>query len=96
MPRWGLIVEGTGGLRDRRWEAFPLGEFDGTREEAPAKLLERAKTHRPEHPRIVRQRLIYGTADGCLVMVRGTGCAETFHLRFSVAEVVYDSAAQKR
>ncbi len=94
VPTWGLIVEETGGLRDRRWEAFPLGDFEGTREEAMARLLERAKTHRPEHPRIAKRRTIYETIDGYIVFVKGA--TETFHLRFSVAELVHDSASQKR
>jgi hypothetical protein len=86
-------VEETGGLRDRRWEAFPLGDFDGTHEEAMALLLERAKKFRPEHPRIQKRRMIYRTTDGYLVLVKGA--TETFHLRFSVAELVHDSAQGK-
>ena len=94
MPTWGLIVEETGGYRDRRWEGFPLGEFEGTREEAMARLLKHAKSHRPEHPRIPKQRLVYETADGYIVFVKGA--TETFHLRFSIAELVHDSAAKRR
>ncbi|QPP06195.1 hypothetical protein G4Z16_07080 [Streptomyces bathyalis] len=93
MPRWGLIVEETGGFRDRRWEAFLLGEFDGTREDALAKLLERAKAFKPEHPRIVRRQTIYAIADGYLVMSKGA--TETFHHRFSVAELVHDTDPKK-
>ena len=91
MPRWGLIVEETCGYRDRRWEGTRLATFDGTREEALAMLLERAKTYQPEHPRVPKRRQIYRQDDGFLALVRGA--TETFFLRFSVAELVHDSDA---
>ncbi|MGH3312226.1 MAG: hypothetical protein ACRDP3_16835 [Streptomyces sp.] len=94
MPSWGLIVEETCGYQDRRWEATHLGEFDGTRQQALTRLLKFAKTYEPAHPRLPKRRLVYEAADGYIVFVRGA--TETFHLRFSVAELVHDTYAPAR
>ena len=88
------MVEETGGFKDRRWEAFLLGEYEGSREDALAQLLERAKAFKPEHPRIVRRQRIFAVTDGYLVLSKGA--TETFHHRFSVAELIHDSAPKKR
>lgn len=93
MQYWGLIAEGHTGYRDyKRWNAAHLGTVYGTREQAMATLLESAKQFRPEHPRKPMQRWIYRTGDGYIAFVRGA--TETFPLRFSLAELVYDSGAQ--
>jgi hypothetical protein len=93
--RWGLIVEETDGMGDRKaTSAKALEHFTGTREEAMARLEAIARTYKPQHPVSSTRTLLYRTGDGFLLIndgsMRSCGC------RFSVAELLYDSVEAKQ
>ncbi|MFE2987536.1 hypothetical protein [Streptomyces sp. NPDC059262] len=92
MATWGLIVEMTVGTGERKhMEASVLAHVEGSREEALAELGEWIGRYTPEHPRSAKRSRIFRTADGFLLVVDGAW--QTFSSRFTVAELVKDSAA---
>ncbi|MFD5122968.1 hypothetical protein [Streptomyces sp. NPDC058385] len=92
MATWGLIVEMTVGTGERKhMEASVLAHVDGSREEALAELGEWIGRYTPEHPRSPKRTRVFRTADGFLLVVDGAW--QTFSSRFTVAELVKDSAA---
>jgi hypothetical protein len=92
MATWGLIVEMTVGTGERKhMEASVLAHVEGSREEALAELGEWIGRYTPEHPRSPKRSRIFRTADGFLLVVDGAW--QTFSSRFTVAELVRDSAA---
>ncbi|MEU6660197.1 hypothetical protein [Streptomyces sp. NPDC046821] len=92
MTTWGLIVETTVGMGERKhMEASVLAHVEGSREEAMAELERRAWRYIPEHPRNARRRRAYRTADGILLVMDGSW--QSFSTRFVVAELVGDSDA---
>ncbi|MFB7198389.1 hypothetical protein [Streptomyces sp. NPDC056240] len=91
MATWGLIVEMTVGTGERKHiEASVLAHVEGTREEALAELGEWIGRYTPEHPRSPKRSRIFRTADGYLLVVDGAW--QSFSSRFTVAELVKDSA----
>ncbi|MFF1400364.1 hypothetical protein ACFVZD_42190 [Streptomyces sp. NPDC058287] len=92
MATWGLIVEMTVGTGERKHiEASVLAHVEGSREEALAELGEWIGRYTPEHPRSPKRSRIFRTADGFLLVVDGAW--QSFSSRFTVAELVKDSAA---
>ncbi|MEK8142019.1 hypothetical protein NKH18_03370 [Streptomyces sp. M10(2022)] len=93
MPKWGLMVEQNLGYgrQQRMWSAGVMDHVDGTREEALAALRQRAERFVPVHPANPKRRALYRSDDGFLLVIDGVW--QSFHLRFSVAELLYDSAA---
>ncbi|MET7662507.1 hypothetical protein ABZT45_48675 [Streptomyces sp. NPDC005356] len=92
MATWGLIVEMTVGTGERKhMEASVLAHVEGSREEALAELGEWIGRYTPEHPRSPKRSRIFRTADGFLLVVDGAW--QSFSSRFTVAELVKDSAA---
>ncbi|MFE5028400.1 hypothetical protein ACFRAO_35165 [Streptomyces sp. NPDC056656] len=92
MATWGLIVEMTVGAGERKHvEASVLGHVEGSREQALAELAERIGRYTPEHPRSPKRSRIFRTADGFLLVIDGAW--QSFSSRFTVAELVKDSAA---
>ncbi|MFD7205131.1 hypothetical protein [Streptomyces sp. NPDC059893] len=92
MATWGLIVEMTVGTGERKhMEASVLAHVEGSREEALAELGECIGRYTPEHPRSPKRTRIFRTADGFLLVIDGAW--QTFSSRFTVAELVKDSAA---
>ncbi|MFF1686726.1 MULTISPECIES: hypothetical protein [unclassified Streptomyces] len=92
MATWGLIVEMTVGTGERKHvEASVLGHVEGSREQALAELAERIGRYTPEHPRSPKRSRIFRTADGFLLVIDGAW--QSFSSRFTVAELVKDSAA---
>ncbi|WP_326777212.1 hypothetical protein [Streptomyces sp. NBC_01445] len=92
MATWGLIVEMTVGTGERKhMEASVLGHVEGSREQALAELAERIGRYTPEHPRSPKRSRIFRTADGFLLVIDGAW--QSFSSRFTVAELVKDSAA---
>ncbi|MEV6701554.1 hypothetical protein AB0M68_31065 [Streptomyces sp. NPDC051453] len=92
MATWGLIVEMTVGTGERKhMEASVLAHVEGSREEALAELGEWIGRYTPEHPRSPKRSRIFRTADGFLLVIDGAW--QTFSSRFTVAELVKDSAA---
>ncbi|WP_329436440.1 MULTISPECIES: hypothetical protein [unclassified Streptomyces] len=92
MATWGLIVEMTVGTGERKhMEASVLAHVEGSREEALAELGEWIGRYTPEHPRSPKRTRIFRTADGFLLVIDGAW--QTFSSRFTVAELVKDSAA---
>ncbi|WP_225821793.1 hypothetical protein [Streptomyces naphthomycinicus] len=92
MPTWGLVVETTVGTGERKHiEAHVVAHVTGTREEALAELERRARSHSPEHPRSPQRRRLLRQDDGFLLVVDGAW--QSFGTRFTVAELLEDSAA---
>ncbi|WP_139140931.1 hypothetical protein [Streptomyces oceani] len=89
---WGLLVEETGGFGRQRWVWAPrvIGHLRGTREQAMKALREEAARYRPEHPTSPKRRMLYADTDGFFLVVEGT--TRSFHCRFTVAELLEDSA----
>ncbi|MDL2079142.1 hypothetical protein QNN03_22145 [Streptomyces sp. GXMU-J15] len=89
---WGLVVETTVGSADRkRTEASVVAHVEGTREEALAELERRARAHQPAHPLSPKRRRLLRDRDGFLLVVDGAW--SSFLTRFTVAELLEDSAA---
>jgi hypothetical protein len=92
MTVWGLVVETTVSAGDRKHiEAGVVAHVRGTRAEALAELERRARSFSPEHPRSPRRRRLLRDGDGFLLVVDGAW--QTFATRFTVAELLEDSAA---
>ncbi|OIK24673.1 hypothetical protein [Streptomyces malaysiense] len=91
--RWGLIVEEMRGTYTHSCSATVLEHFLGTREDALARLEERARSYQARHPlNPVRTRL-FRTGEGFLLV--NDGDTHGFGCRFSVAELLCDSAEEK-
>ncbi|AOR31818.1 hypothetical protein BFF78_12850 [Streptomyces fodineus] len=92
MTVWGLVVETTVSAGDRKHiEAAVVAHVLGTRAEALAELERRARSFSPEHPRSPRRRRLLRDGDGFLLVVDGAW--QSFATRFTVAELLEDSAA---
>ncbi|MFI9251823.1 hypothetical protein [Streptomyces sp. NPDC053069] len=92
MTTWALVVEMTLGAGEgKHMEAHVVAHVSGTRAEALAELERRARNHSPEHPRSPRRRRLLRDGDGFLVVVDGAW--QSFATRFTVAELLEDSAA---
>ncbi len=92
MPTWGLVVETTVGTGDRKHiEAAVAAQVEGSRDDALAELERRARAFVPTHPMSPKRRRLYRQTDGFLLVVEGAW--QTFSTRFTVAELLADSAA---
>ncbi|MDT0405853.1 MULTISPECIES: hypothetical protein [Streptomyces] len=92
VTTWGLVVESTVGTGERKHtEAQVVAHVEGTREEALAELERRARAHVPAHPLSHRRRRLLRDGDGFLLVVDGAW--RSFLTRFTVAELLEDSAA---
>ncbi|MFE0578464.1 hypothetical protein [Streptomyces sp. NPDC058874] len=92
MTIWGLVIETTVGVGERKHtEAHVVAHISGSRAEALTELERRARSHTPEHPRSPRRRRLLRESDGFLLVVDGAW--QSFVTRFTVAEVLEDSAA---
>ncbi|MGN5380351.1 hypothetical protein BIV25_30675 [Streptomyces sp. MUSC 14] len=92
MTTWGLVIETTVGSGDHKHiEAYVLAHVTGSRAEALAELERRARSYSPEHPRSPRRRRLLRDGDGLLLVVDGGW--QSFATRFTVAELLADSAA---
>ncbi|MFI1971332.1 hypothetical protein BLA24_30325 [Streptomyces cinnamoneus] len=86
----GLVVEpDVRSGESRRWLADVVGQLEGTREDALRELEARARAFPP--PRWAQRTRLLRTAEGFLLVVNGSWADG--HHRFSVAEVLHDSAA---
>ncbi|MFJ6072823.1 hypothetical protein ACIQFU_18560 [Streptomyces sp. NPDC093065] len=93
-PAWGLVVETTVGTGERKHtEAQVVAHVTGSREEALAELERRARSYSPTHPLSPRRRRLLRVGDGFLLVVDGAW--QSFVTRFTVAELLEDSAAPK-
>ncbi|WP_186777184.1 hypothetical protein [Streptomyces salinarius] len=91
-PTWGLVVETTLGTGERKHtEAQVVAHVTGSREEALAELERRARGYSPTHPLSPRRRRLLRVGDGFLLVVDGAW--QSFVTRFTVAELLTDSAA---
>lgn len=92
MTTWGLVIETTMGIGERKHtEAYVLAHVTGEREEALAELERRARSYSPAHPRSPKRRRLLRQDDGFLLVVDGAW--QSFVTRFTVAELLDDSAA---
>ncbi|MFD5252534.1 hypothetical protein ACFWM5_06760 [Streptomyces bobili] len=92
MATWGLVIETTVGIGERKHsEAYVLAHVEGTRDEALVELEQRARHHSPEHPRSPKRRRLFRESDGFLLVIDGAW--QSFSTRFTVAELLEDSAA---
>ncbi|MEV0489952.1 hypothetical protein [Streptomyces atratus] len=95
MATWGLVIETTVGVGERKHtEACVLAHMEGTRDEALLELERRARRHMPEHPRSPKRRRLFREGDGYLLVIDGAW--QSFSTRFTVAELLDDSAAPPR
>ncbi|AZM78087.1 hypothetical protein D1J63_26510 [Streptomyces sp. KPB2] len=93
-PTWGLVVETTLGTGERKHtEAQVVAHVTGSREEALAELERRARSYSPTHPLSPRRRRLLRVGDGFLLVVDGAW--QSFVTRFTVAELLTDSAAPR-
>ncbi|AXK33159.1 hypothetical protein DVA86_11375 [Streptomyces armeniacus] len=90
--KWGLIVEENHGYgrANKLWAPHVIGHLEGTHEQAMRALRKQARDFSPVHPTSPRRRRLYEQADGILLVVDGV--TDTYHCRFSVAELIHDSA----
>ncbi|AXL88280.1 hypothetical protein C4J65_07980 [Streptomyces sp. CB09001] len=94
LPEWGLVVETTVGAGERKHtEAQVVGHVSGSRQEALGELERRARSYSPTHPLSPRRRRLLRVGDGFLLVVDGAW--QSFVTRFTVAELLEDSAAPK-
>ncbi|MFD4348943.1 hypothetical protein ACFWQ6_29390 [Streptomyces coelicoflavus] len=94
VPAWGLVVETTVGTGERKHtEAQVVGHVTGSRQEALAELERRARSYSPTHPLSPRRRRLLRVGDGFLLVVDGAW--QSFVTRFTVAELLEDSAAPR-
>ncbi|MEV5875564.1 hypothetical protein AB0L75_15280 [Streptomyces sp. NPDC052101] len=94
MSVWGLVIETTVSSGDRKHvEACVVAHVHGSRAEALAELERRARSYAPEHPRSPRRRRLLREGDGFLLVVDGAW--QSFATRFTVAELLEDSAADE-
>ncbi|GAB2326549.1 hypothetical protein STREPTOSP366_17470 [Streptomyces variabilis] len=92
---WGLVVETTMGAGERKHtEATVVAHVEGSREEALAELERRARAYVPTHPFNHDRRRLLRDGDGFLLVVDGAW--RSFLTRFTVAELLEDSAAPRR
>ncbi|MFF3603111.1 hypothetical protein [Streptomyces sp. NPDC002463] len=91
---WGLVMEMTVGLGERKHtEAYVMAHVSGSREDAWEELERRARSFTPEHPRSPKRRRLLRKDDGFLLVVDGAW--QSYVTRFTVAELLEDSAAPK-
>nr|WP_026249468.1 hypothetical protein [Streptomyces sp. SID4913] len=89
-----MVVETTVGTGERKHtEAQVVGHVTGAREEALAELERRARRYSPTHPLSPKRRRLLRVGDGFLLVVDGAW--QSFITRFTVAELLEDSAAPK-
>ncbi|MFF3731379.1 hypothetical protein ACFYXM_13935 [Streptomyces sp. NPDC002476] len=92
MTTWGLVMETTvGGGENKHIETYVLAHMAGTREDALLELERRARGHAPTHPRNPKRRRLFRKDDGFLLVVDGAW--QSYSTRFTVAELLEDSAA---
>ncbi|MES9512069.1 hypothetical protein ABWJ92_37770 [Streptomyces sp. NPDC000609] len=92
MAIWGLVIETTVGVGERKHaEAYVLAHVEGMREEALVELERRAREHTPEHPGSPKRRRLFRESDSFLLVIDGAW--QSFSTRFTVAELMDDSAA---
>ncbi|MFF3326353.1 hypothetical protein [Streptomyces sp. NPDC002889] len=92
MATWGLIVEMTVGMGERKHsEAYVMAHVEGAREEALAELERRARRFTPEHPRSPKRLRLFRDGDGFLLVIDGAW--QSYGVRFTVAELLEDTAA---
>ncbi|MCD9144930.1 hypothetical protein [Streptomyces albireticuli] len=92
MATWGLVLETTVGMGDRKHaEAYVVAHVDGTREEALAELERRARRYVPEHPRSPKRRRLFRESDGFLLVIDGAW--QSYSARFTIGELLDDSDA---
>ncbi|MEU6847249.1 hypothetical protein ABZ930_35805 [Streptomyces sp. NPDC046716] len=92
MATWGLVVETTVGTGERKHiEAAVAAQVEGAREDALAELERRARAFSPTHPMSPKRRRLFRQTDGFLLVVDGAW--QTFSTRFTLAELIDDSAA---
>ncbi|ARZ65682.1 hypothetical protein SMD11_0014 [Streptomyces albireticuli] len=90
MATWGLILETTVGLGERKHtEAYVIAQVEGEREMALAELERRARAYTPEHPRSPKRRRLFRDGDGFLLIVDGAW--QSHATRFSAAELMDDT-----
>lgn len=92
---WGLLVgqyRSVGG--GPIWLTSVLDHVEGTREEAMRALYEHAVRFRPDHPMgPIGRTLVYQEDDAFVQVAEGVN--KTWHCRFTVAPLLYNSAVQQ-
>ncbi|MGW0732574.1 hypothetical protein [Streptomyces sp. NPDC002851] len=95
VTRWALLVEQNEGMTDNKaWVIRELERLDGTREQALARLEQRARNFVPDHPARAISTQLYRTAEGFLLVNEGS--MRHYHCRFSAVEMLHDSRDAER
>ncbi len=90
VTTWGLVVEATVGLGERKHtEAYVVAHVEGSREAALAQLERRARGYAHEHPRSPKRRRLLRSGDGFLLVIDGAW--QSYATRFSIAELLEDT-----
>ncbi|MFE3830700.1 hypothetical protein [Streptomyces sp. NPDC059092] len=90
MATWGLVLEMTVGLGERKHtEAHVMAHVEGERGLALAELERRARAYTPEHPRSPKRRRLFRDGDGFLLVVDGAW--QSHATRFSAVELLDDT-----
>jgi len=91
MASWVVVVQfGNEGVDDYSCEE--AARFEGTREEARARLYELACTHRPRKGLREQHRDVYRIGDGDAYYAKIKGMVCTFVVMFQLAELVWSTA----
>lgn len=88
MPHWTVLAQFDHGDQYRSDEA---ARFEGTLEEARARLYELACTHRPRPGLRQKRRDVYRIGDGDAYYANIEGMVSTFHVIYRLAELVWSS-----
>ncbi|MFF5016059.1 hypothetical protein [Streptomyces sp. NPDC001165] len=88
MAHWVVLAQFGHGDEYRSDEA---ARFEGTLEEARARLYELACTHRPRHGLRQQRRAVYRIGDGDAHYADIEGLVSTFRVIYRLAELVWSS-----
>ncbi|MFF1305078.1 hypothetical protein [Streptomyces sp. NPDC058307] len=95
MARWVVLVQASteGGIEDASEEA---ARFEGTQEQARARLYEIACTHRPRSGLRQKRREVYRIGDGDTYYACIKGVVSTFRVTYQLAELVWSTGPEPK
>ncbi|MEU5313393.1 hypothetical protein [Streptomyces sp. NPDC021562] len=88
MGRWVVVVDRTTG---NHYDVEEVAHFEGTREEARARLYEIACTHRPGVVLRQKRRQVYRMGDGDMYYAAIEGAMSTHHVMYRLAELAWST-----
>ncbi|MFC8366045.1 hypothetical protein ACFUIY_40030 [Streptomyces griseorubiginosus] len=88
MGRWVVVVDRAVGTQN---DVDEVAHFEGTRDEARARLYELACTHRPSAGLRQKRRQVYRIGDGDAYYVNVEGAISTHRLVYRLAELAWST-----